>query len=200
MFGVIVFQFLVAGYALMKRAILSAALPLIAVAASLIGLVHPASAAERDRSFFTAIEGDWTGPGEIVAGKYKGTKFVCTFNGSTPAAKSGMTLDGGCRVGVFTQKMTATVEQKGRSGYKGTFLDGASGKGLDIISGNVVDDNKIILGIHRKELKGVMQARIADENTMNITVSVRVEKQMVPVIGMSLKRVDAVAVGSIAGQ
>ena len=39
---------------------------------------------------------------------------------------------------------------------------------------------------------------MADENTMNVTVSVRVEKQMVPVIGMSLKRVDTV--GSIAQQ
>jgi hypothetical protein len=33
---------------------------------------------------------------------------------------------------------------------------------------------------------------------MNVTVSVRVEKELVPVIGMSLKRIDNVAVGSIA--
>ena len=39
-----------------------------------------------------------------------------------------------------------------------------------------------------------MQARLPDDNTMTVTVSVRVEEQMVPVIGMSLKRVDA-AVG-----
>jgi hypothetical protein len=43
-----------------------------------------------------------------------------------------------------------------------------------------------------------MLARLADEDTMNVTVSVRVEEEMVPVIGMSLKRVDTV--GSIAQQ
>jgi hypothetical protein len=32
---------------------------------------------------------------------------------------------------------------------------------------------------------------------MIVTVSVRVEKQMIPVIGMSLKRLDVTEVGSI---
>jgi len=46
-------------------------------------------------------------------------------------------------------------------------------------------------------LRGVMQARIPDDNSMTVTVAVRVQDQLVPVIGMSLKRVDAVEVGSI---
>jgi hypothetical protein len=155
-------------------------------------------AAERDSRFFKSIEGSWTGPGEIIAGKYKGTKFNCTFDGATPDKKAGMMLDGGCRVGVFTQKMTASIEQKaGR--YQGKFLDGAEGKGMDVISGSVVDGGqKVVLAINRQQLNGVMQARIADANTMNVTISVRVEKQLVPVIGMSLKRVDSTATGSIA--
>jgi hypothetical protein len=181
----------------MKRVAMSA---ILAACAATAGLAGPAEASERDRKFFQNVEGDWSGPGEIVAGKYKGTKFNCTFNGSTPAKKLGMTLDGSCRVGVFTQKMSATVEHKGSKGYRGTFLDGAEGKGLDIVSGNVVDGGKVVLAINRKQLKGVMQARIADKNTMNVTVSVRVEESLVPVIGMSLKRVDATAVGSIAAE
>jgi hypothetical protein len=79
-------------------------------------------------------------------------------------------------------------------------MDGAAGKGLDIVSGNVVDGGKVVLAINRNQLKGVMQARVADKNTMNVTVSVRVEKELVPVIGMSLKRVDATAVGSITAE
>ena len=44
-----------------------------------------------------------------------------------------MSLDGGCRVGLFTQNMSASVEKvKGR--YKGLFMDGAAGNGLDITS------------------------------------------------------------------
>ncbi len=174
----------------MKSALLLALLPVLAS-------VGPSTAADGDAAFFESVLGGWTGPGEIVAGKYKGTKFVCNFTGSTPAKTLGVTLDGGCRVGVFNQKMTATVERKGRSGYRGTFQDGAAGKGLDIVSGNVVDGRKMVLGINRNQLKGAMLAKMADENTMTVTVSVRVEDDLVPVIGMSLKRVDATTVGSI---
>jgi hypothetical protein len=157
-----------------------------------------AFSAERDVKFFKSVKGSWTGPGEIVAGKYKGTKFNCAFDGTTPGKKMGMTLDGGCRVGLFSQKMTASIEQKGRS-YRGKFLDGAEGKGMDVVSGGVVDGGrKVVLNINRKQLDGMMQASIADENTMTVTISVRVEKQLVPVIGMSLKRVDSEATGSIA--
>ena len=158
----------------------------------------PAAAGSRDKAFFDQVAGSWQGSGEIVAGKYKGTKFNCNFTGSTPDGKVGMTLDGGCRVGVFTQKMSATIEQAGRAGYRGTFLDGSEGKGLDIVSGNVVDGRKVILSINRNQLNGVMQARVPDENSMHVTISVRVDKQLVPVIGMKLMRVDDTAVGAIA--
>jgi hypothetical protein len=179
----------------MIRALLSALLPLsAAVAASVPGDL---AAAERDMTFFKSVEGQWSGPGEVVAGKYKGTKFVCNFTGTTPVGSVGMKLDGGCRVGVFMQKMSATIEKSGR-GYSGTFLDGSAGKGLDIVSGNVVNDRKVVFGLNRKALKGAMQARLPDDNSMVVTVSVRVETEMVPVIGVSLKRIDGGAVGTVA--
>ena len=79
----------------------------------------------------------------------------------------------------------------------GQFLDGADGKGLDIVSGNVAKD-KVVLGINRKKLNGAMIARLQDSSTLNITISVKVEDTMVPVIGVSLNRqVDNMAVGSI---
>jgi hypothetical protein len=111
-----------------------------------------------------------------------------------------MALDGGCRVGVFMQKMSASVIQSSSAGYQGKFMDGAEGSGLDIISGNVVNDRKVVFAINRNALRGIMQARLPDDDTMNVTVSVRVEDDMVPVIGMSLKRVDDAAVGAIAQQ
>ena len=101
----------------MKRAILSKLLPLAASVAIVTGVTAPVSASERDRAFFQSIEGSWAGAGEIVAGKYKGTKFNCTFAGTTPAKKLGMALDGGCRVGVFMQKMSASVIQNRKVGY-----------------------------------------------------------------------------------
>lgn len=183
----------------MKRVLSSVCLSFIAAAALTPWSGHAAFGAERDNAFFQNVAGSWTGPGEIVAGKYKGTKFVCTFTGSAKRSKAGMSLDGDCRVGVFTQKMSASFEHNGRD-YKGKFMDGAAGKGLDIISGNVVDGKKVILAVNRAQLDGVMQARIPDENTMNVTISVKVEKKLVPVIGVNLKRVDAAAVGAIAAE
>ena len=176
----------------MKTSAAAAALSLFACAL----LALPAQAKDKDAQFFQTIEGQWTGPGEIVAGKYKGTKFTCTLDGSTPAATAGMTLDGSCRVGIFNQPMKATITRSGNS-YKGSFLDGSAGKGLDITSGNV-SGNRVVLAISRKQLSGAMQAKFNDDNSMNVTISVRLEDQLIPVVGMSLKRVDATAVGSIA--
>lgn len=154
-----------------------------------------AGTADNDRSTFETIRGTWSGPGEIVAGKYKGTRFICNFTGSTPNGRIGMSLDGTCRVGMFTQRMSASVERRG-SGYRGAFMDGAAGDGLDVIGGNV-DQRKVVMAIHRKDLKGAMLAKLNSKDSMNVTVSVRVGNDLVPVIGMNLKRTDGTATGSV---
>lgn len=176
------------------RVSLSAVLPLLAAAA--IAGTPGTAFADRDKKLFETAQGEWTGPGEIVAGKYKGTKFTCNFTGATPEGKVGMSLNGACRVGLFTQKMSASFERSGKN-YKGTFMDGAAGKGLDIVSGNV-DGRKVVMALNRNQLHGAMLARLPDENTMTLTVSVRVDEELVPVIGMSLKRAEPRAVGSVA--
>ncbi|MCP8893593.1 hypothetical protein KYK29_01535 [Shinella daejeonensis] len=157
----------------------------------------PVFAGSRDKAFFEQVAGSWSGRGEIVAGKYKGTKFNCDLTGdSSPEKTVGIKLDGFCRVGVFKQPMSALISQAG-STYKGKFLDGAAGKGMDITSGQV-KGNKVVVGINRQKLNGAMVASLDDANTMNITISVKVEDRMIPVIGMSLNRdLDTIAVGSI---
>jgi hypothetical protein len=158
--------------------------------------VAPAQSASRDKAFFKGVAGTWKGPGQIVAGKYKGTKFVCNLEGTPPSDGTGITLEGSCRVGVFKQPMKAVITAS-KGTYRGTFLDGAGGKGLDIVSGNV-SGNKIVVGINRQKLNGAMIARLQGDNTMNVTISVKVQDQMIPVIGMTLNRqVDEMAVGSI---
>lgn len=162
---------------------------LATTAVAMIGVISvalPAAAKDRDAVFFEKVEGQWNGPGEIVAGKYKGTKFNCSFTGTTPNGQIGMSLDGSCRVGVFAQKMSAVVKRRGR-GYRGTFLDGSTGKGLDITSGNI-SGSRVVFSLNRKKLKGAMLARLPNANTMNVTVSVRVNKKLVPVVGMKLRR------------
>ena len=147
-----------------------------------------------DTGFFQQVQGRWVGPGEIVAGKYKGTRFNCDLVGTANNGGSGVDLEGTCRVGVFSQPMKASIIRGGKS-YKGTFLDGAAGKGLDITSGSV-DGNRVVFSMMREQLKGAMLAKVSNKNQMNVTISVDVSKQMVPVIGMNLKRVDTNATAS----
>ena len=168
---------------------------IITAIALALAAAFPAAASDRDARFFSKIEGKWRGPGEIVNGKYKGTKFTCVFDGLTPNNELGMTLDGGCRVGLFSQKMKAEVVRSGRS-YTGTFMDGALGDGLDVIAGNV-SRNGVVLTLQRNQLRGAMLARLASEDQLNITVSVNVGDQLVPVIGMKLDRLDGVSVGAV---
>ncbi|MCP4316220.1 MAG: hypothetical protein GY789_09430 [Hyphomicrobiales bacterium] len=171
-------------------------LPLTALALFLAGFASPAWAGSKDKDFFESVAGQWSGPGEIVAGKYKGTKFVCKLSGGPSAEHAaGVTMDGRCRVGIFSQKMSAFIGQQG-SDYTGRFLDGAEGEGLDIISGQITG-NKIVVGINRKRLNGAMVAHLEEPNVMNVTISVRVRDELIPVIGMTLSRGSQV--GSVGG-
>lgn len=160
----------------------------ICAAAGLIaGLsMTPSLARDGDKAFFNNAMGVWSGPGEIVAGKFKGTRFNCTLNGTKQGNKVAIDMDGSCRVGVFKQEMKATIVRAGKQ-YKGRFLDGAKGKGLDITSGNV-DGDRVVFSLHRKKLNGAMLARMSNQNEMNVTISVEVNKELVPVIGMKLNR------------
>ncbi len=149
----------------------------------------PASASET--RYFKNIQGQWSGPGSIVAGKYKGTKFTCNFDGKKPASVNGMKIEGSCRVGLFSQPMSIEIKKVGRS-YRGRFLDGAKGKGLDIVYGRL-RGKRLIVGINRKRLNGAMVANMRNNNRMQITVSVKVAKRMIPVIGLTLERKAAAA-------
>ncbi|MEM5472493.1 hypothetical protein WNZ14_12210 [Hoeflea sp. AS60] len=161
-------------------------IPLCLAATALLS-ASPALSRDKDTVFFESVAGTWKGPGEIVAGKYKGTKFVCNLIGdSVEGIAVGISLDGTCRVGVFNQKMSALITRKGKT-YTGRFLDGSAGDGLDIVSGKITGD-RAVMAINRKTLDGAMIARLHDEETMNVTISVKVGKEMVPVIGMTLKR------------
>jgi hypothetical protein len=157
------------------------------VSAGLFLVIWVACAEASEKQFYNNIQGRWSGPGEIVAGKYKGTKFNCTFDGITPEKLTGMSIDGNCRVGIFSQLMNASVNRSAR-GYSGKFLDGEAGEGMDIIGGRYTS-SKLVVDIRRKDLVGVMSASLTGRDKLTITISVRVESRLIPVIGMTLARI-----------
>ncbi|MFZ1814134.1 MAG: hypothetical protein WBO55_02210 [Rhizobiaceae bacterium] len=159
----------------------------LSMVAAVLSFVFAANLAQAGEvQFYRSIAGKWTGPGEIVAGKYKGTKFTCNFNGITPNSRTGMSIDGYCRVGVFNQPMKASFERRG-NGYSGQFLDGEAGEGMDVVGGRFLG-SKVVVDIKRKDLRGVMVTRLTSDDKLNITISVRVDKRLIPVIGMTLDR------------
>lgn len=165
----------------MKKFAIKLILSIIALVMTVLNV-----SADSDKQFFHKIEGRWTGPGQVIAGKFKGTKFTCDFAGSLTHGEIGLMLDGTCRMGVFSHPMRASIIRT-EDGFKGAFNDGAAGEGLDVVSGQT-DLDHMVFALNRKELKGAMMARLADENSMNITVSVKVQDNLIPVIGMKLKR------------
>lgn len=141
-----------------------------------------------ESAFYRFVSGKWAGPGEIVAGKFKGTKFTCAFDGSSPDRVTGLKIDGTCRVGMFSQPMNALFKRAG-AGYTGQFLDGEAGEGMDVVGGRYTR-SRLVVEIRRKDLRGVMVARLRDNDKLNITISVRVDSRLIPVIGMELERKD----------
>jgi len=168
---------------LAKSATLAASVVVIPILASPSASFATAEAS--DYSYFKKVQGRWSGSGRIVAGPYKNTRFTCNLAGEVPS-RVGMKLAGSCRVGLFSQAIEATVSKRGKS-YRGKFLDGAKGKGLDIVSGRL-RGRKLVLGIKRKQLRGTMVANLKGNNAMNITISVRVNGNLTPFIGLSLNR------------
>jgi hypothetical protein len=175
----------------LSRVSLAAKLSALFILAS-AALAPATTAIAGDAEFFNSVKGRWTGPGEIVAGKYKGTRFNCDLQGESGG--NGMDIGGTCRVGVFTQEMSASVIKSGKS-YRGKFLDGAGGKGLDITGGRV-SEQQITVSMSRQQLKGVMTAKLTSKDEMSVTIAVDVSGEKVPVIGMRLKRIDGQATAS----
>jgi hypothetical protein len=155
-----------------------------------IGLSAQLSQASEKR-FFTNVQGKWSGSGEVVAGKFKGTRFICNLEGVRPGRRTELLIDGDCRIGLFSQPMQASVART-NTGYAGQFMDGEAGEGMDVIGGRYAP-SRLDIDIRRKDLNGVMTAQMSGENLLSLTISVHVGAQLIPVIGMSLRRVGAIA-------
>jgi len=141
----------------------------------------------REKVVFQNFEGQWNGAGEIVAGKYKGTRFSCHFVGAATLRTIGLSLDGSCRVGLFSQAMKAQITRHPTGAFLGQFNDGAKSQGMDITAARIGTDH-MQFDLNRQNLQGTMLARLEGQDVMSISLSVKVMDEFVPVVGMNLKR------------
>jgi len=138
-------------------------------------------------NFFRSLDGQWRGSGEIVAGKYKGTRFQCNFTSLSEIVTVGLLLDGNCRMGLFSQNVKAKVAGEKNGIFSGHFNGGSGSEGMDITAGQVGADH-VMLHLHRNELEGTMQAKLVSDNIMQITLSVKVFDHFIPIVGVNLQR------------
>ncbi|WP_180897492.1 hypothetical protein [Martelella soudanensis] len=173
---------------------LRTALLIAALAAAL-----PASAVAEsdDDAFFRQVAGKWVGPGKIIEGKLKGTRFKCELDGlPVTGAEGGFKLDGKCRAGLFSHPITAVFIRDGDS-YRGQFLDGEDGDGLAVTGGNI-ENGKAVIALKRQKVEGALVTSLLGEDDLNITLLIKGGTRYVPVIGLSLKREgDPFTVGAI---
>jgi len=87
-----------------------------------------AGAASQEELFSGRLKGNGAAPERLLPAKYKGEKFTCTFTGVFETAETGMTLDGICRSGIFSQLMKARFVRN-TDGYSGAFNEGRTGAG-----------------------------------------------------------------------
>ena len=167
-------------------------------AASLLLCAIGAHAGEReDRAFFEAVAGQWSGPGKIVEGKMKGTRFTCALDGlPLTGDETGFRLDGKCRTGMFSHPVSAVFIRDGET-YRGQFLDGEDGDGLNVVGG-AVKDSKAVIDLKRHDITGALVTNLQSDDDLNITLLIKGGTRFVPVIGLSLKRdTDNIAVGAV---
>ena len=168
------------------------------LAAVLLACVSGAQADDSsDRAFFGEVAGKWSGPGEIIEGKMKGTRFRCDLDGlSLPDGETGFRLEGRCRAGMLSHPVSAVFIREGGT-YRGQFLDGSEGDGLDVTGGSIVD-RRAVIELKRDKVTGALVANLLDAENFNITLLIKGGTRFVPVIGLSLTReTDALSVGSI---
>jgi len=141
----------------------------------------------RERVFLQSFEGQWSGAGEIVSGKYKGTRFHCNFVGAAQTREVGLSLDGHCRAGLFGQAMKAQITRRPSGAFLGYFNDGARAQGMDITAARIGADH-MQFDLNRQNLQGTMLARLETQDEMSIILSVKVMDEFVRVVGLNLKR------------
>ena len=168
------------------------------LAAALIATVPAAAAAESDDdAFFRQVAGKWTGPGQIMEGKLKGTHFKCMLDGAPVTGKeTGFTLDGKCRAGLFSHPMKAVFIRDGNS-YRGQFLDGEDGDGLAVTGGSI-EERTAVIGLKREKVEGALVTNLVGEDDLNITLLIKGGTRFIPVINLTLQRKgDPMKVGAI---
>ena len=144
-----------------------------------------AESPEETKAYFKSIQGKWAGKGEVVNGKYKNTKFKCELTGKTPK-KLGMEIKGFCRIGLIYQTITATII-KNKGYYKGKFLGGAKGNGLDVVGGRL-RNKRFTAALTRKKINGTIIIDATKKNKMDIILTVEFKGNLYPIVELAMQR------------
>lgn len=184
---------------------------LAVLALSLAGLSLPSatSAEENDAAtFMERFSGEWRGTGKLLIGPETGLKFNCALDGNPSRTELTFDMSGKCWAGRLSAQVYAKLHYNAETNrFYGDFLDGAKGKGVDVIGER--KDYGFSLLLSRGMTQGELIAKPAGNNKMTITIflsdSARTRSMAVAAMGFARKGekhlpiYDPVVTGSLTG-
>ena len=165
------------------------------VFAAALSFNGPAFAGEAS-DFMERFSGDWLGTGQLLVGSESGLQFSCELKGNPSRSQLSFGMSGRCWMGNLSAPVHARLRYNADTNeFYGEFMDGADGKGLDIVGVRAGE------GFSMRLTRGMAQGRLAaeavnpDQMTITIFYRDRVNNRELAVVAMGFTRKDASAMG-----
>jgi len=144
-------------------------LPALALIAALaLGGALPARADQPIARF----SGEWVGTGQVLLGGQYGAMFRCKLKGSPDEAQARFDMSGRCWLGGLSAPMTAQLRYNAETReYYGEFMDGADGRGADIVGAH--SGEALSLRLMRGNMQGRLTASTVGPDQMKVMLYYR---------------------------
>ncbi len=161
----------------------------LSIATGLAAASGPAVAGEDAARFMEKFSGEWRGSGKLLIGPDSGMKFHCALNGDPSRTQMTFGMKGKCWVGRLSAPVFARLRYNDDNNrFYGDFMDGAEGKGVDIVAERA--GNGFSMWLSRGQLQGELVASPAGKSKMTILISLIDQKRdrKIPVVAMGFAR------------
>ncbi len=135
------------------------------------------------------FSGEWAGTGQLLFGPQYGEEFHCELKGNPSDSRLSFGMSGRCWMGFLSAPVTAQLRYNAETRqYYGEFLDGADGRGVDIVGARAGE--AISLKLMRGALQGRITAETVSADQMKVMMYYRdvQNNRELPVVAMGFAR------------
>jgi hypothetical protein len=138
------------------------------------------------------FSGEWAGTGQLLFGPQYGQEFQCELKGDPSDSQMSFDMSGRCWMGILSMPVTARLRYNADTHqYYGEFLDGADGRGVDMMGARAGE--AISLKLMRGALQGRLTAETVTADQMKVMMYYRdtQNNRDLPVVAMGFARKGA---------